>query len=215
MRIAPLPILFMEFLFWSEFWLLEIFRPTSIINLHFGFSWKLSMNRLRLFLLMFSTAFGFNCFPNTYLGFFGLNNLRFWFNSRNPRRGGQTGCGATETFAFVLLPPKRRSIRLSFCALARRIWLDNFGLGRPNCILTSNITSWQIIARTISRLLNGRLLNNRNWIYALFLLISSSTKLSKLVIKLIVDLQCFGRSNILNSSMANIFILMMPFSVTR
>ena len=128
MRIAPLPILFTEFLFWSKFWLLEIFRPTSIIdiNLHFGFSRKLSMNKLRLFLLMFFTAFGFNCFPNTNLGFFGFNHLRFSIIWRNPRRGGltgwrtgQTGCGATDAFAFVLLPPERRSTRINFCVLAR------------------------------------------------------------------------------------------------
>ena len=56
------------------FWM---FWPTSIIIWLFGFSRKISKKGLRLFLLMLVTAFGFNGFPNTNLGFLGLTVLGF------------------------------------------------------------------------------------------------------------------------------------------
>ena len=56
------------------FWM---FWPTSIIILFFGFSRKIFKKGLRLFLLMLVTAFGFNGFPNTNLGFLGLTILSF------------------------------------------------------------------------------------------------------------------------------------------
>jgi len=54
-----------------------MFWPTSIIILFFVFSRKISKKGLQIFLLMLVTAFGFNGFSNTNLGFLGLNHLKF------------------------------------------------------------------------------------------------------------------------------------------
>ena len=119
-----------DFLFWNRFGLLGIFRLTSIFILFFGFSRKLSKNGLRLLLLMLSTAFGFNSFPNTNLWFFGFNHLRFCFVLQNSRCAGetglktsQTGRGATGTFAFIMFPPS-----IEVLDIVSVLLLENFGL---------------------------------------------------------------------------------------
>jgi hypothetical protein len=85
-RVTPLPIFVMELLFRRRFWAFGIFRLTSIIDnlLSSRLSQKFPIG-LQLLSLMLMTAFGFNCFPNTNLGFFRLNHLWFRFILRNPR----------------------------------------------------------------------------------------------------------------------------------
>ena len=135
----------MDLMFWS---FVKISSPTSMFDifLFWRFSRKLLI-WLRPFLFMLMTAFGFNSFPNTNLGFLGLHHLWLWFILRNPRWTGQTGCNATSIFAFVLLPPERRSTRISFRALARGFLINKFGLRQP-------ITAWPA---TSGKLLQGLL----------------------------------------------------------
>jgi hypothetical protein len=84
-RVTPLSILVMELIFRRRFWAFGIFRPTSIIeNLLSSRLQKFPIG-LQLFSLMLMTAFGFNCFPNTNLGFFRINHLWVRFILRNPR----------------------------------------------------------------------------------------------------------------------------------
>ena len=88
-KIIPLSILIMKFLFLNKFWLFGIFSPTSMFDifLFLGFNWKLII-WLRPFLYMLMTAFGFNSFSNTNLGFLGFNHLWLWFILRNLGSGG-------------------------------------------------------------------------------------------------------------------------------
>jgi hypothetical protein len=140
-RVTPLPILIMDLLFRRRFWAFGIFRSTSIIDnlLSSRLSRKFPIG-LQLFSLMLMTAFGFNCFPNTNLGFLGLIIFGLdlfcetldeavrpgsprvrpvWAPVRPVRASVRLVIAQPAPMPLFCCPPERRSTRCSLYALVR------------------------------------------------------------------------------------------------